>query len=1212
MKTNIHKKLVLLIVALVLPLSMASADHHCNIPTGDWVEDGGYSRTGANACPDGLGFPAFNAYSQSNIWADTVSTLRDSELNFAFVRRFDADGDIVGYTNEMGFRNQITLHEGEQAQAMVYVHNTGNPTMNETGPNGSVVARNVRMKLNGLTRVGDEYVSEAGTRHTFSVSITADNTYPRTVTDEFIVNTPAGYQVRLKDTFGAICTPSDPSCRTTRFTPNDLVRGRGMPISSRFQGSGAPDGNFYGSEEYRRRYLFALNIIEEPEEEFECSSLTITGPDTSDFATGAPVTLHVDVNPDIFEEDIDFELSGPGSFVPSRNNTRVVVSGWTDDTVLSAQVEGASTACGSNFIFEEAVTEVACEDLDLFTTLLNEEARTAVVGISVDPDLSRFRNAIEVSHSGSGSSSLISGSSIIVNGWDDDTSVSARVPGFPGCIDTVHFDVEPELDVCESFSIDYDIEDFENYPEDNELRINAHVNPDDLENRVIWDIDGPGNILRQSSDSRTIWVTNLDGGTHIRAYVDGFRSDCNDDIELVDIPVPLCTDLNMEPYHYDYIHTGGFPEFEIYEVTPRSFGGPFIWSVFDKELGRLVEVTDEAALTRFTPAHPLNGNQEVRVSVPDELEAYPGACQDKAISHYPPPHEICPGLAIKRAHPLAYGRRGFIPRDGSPIKLELTGFGEYEGDVIWQSSEPGLIITDGVNENDGSLQTDIHNAVIVRGGSHSTILNVFLADPDAFTTDAHQCTDHIISGRKGETGDKPAYITKVADKSYVVDGEPVTYTVTYTPVSGFFDEQFQNVTLYDNIGNIGGLPGDNTEISPGRLVPVSQNLYGVQLPSSGSIVSPAGLTIENIHTLPLDSSIHLSYTAKVESNLNPTTCGKLESDCGEIFTNTVTDNFAVEDSAEVFTTCPFVLSRGFGDVFLERDFTSGVDIHQCSARTSSEGPVFTPATPDENQEVVSTGSRANIRPTHRICANSGDDSNPIPEYGDVLPNFSSSVCELAILNIEELQRAEVEKDLKINEAKIGRGNTNLNGEPSPLTSLTDEGLSRYDSLNPNQDNPVYRKTNGNVIIGNGSGDVSVSGAPKTIIVKGHDLIINSNIKYADGQSAIAFLVIGGDIKVAPGVTSIEGVYAAVQDGTGGKMDWVGGDSSNSIVITGSIMADIEPLLENTSSAGNFNFDRGAVTVRYDGRIVNNTPPGLEAVIEFNQFQTATGSSLFEE
>jgi len=108
------------------------------------------------------------------------------------------------------------------------------------------------------------------------------------------------------------------------------------------------------------------------------------------------------------------------------------------------------------------------------------------------------------------------------------------------------------------------------------------------------------------------------------------------------------------------------------------------------------------------------------------------------------------------------------------------------------------------------------------------------------------------------------------------------------------------------------------------------------------------------------------------------------------------------------------------------------------------------------------------------------------------------------------------------------------------------------------------------------------------------------------------MVINGNIEIGPNVTEIDGIYAAVKDDEGTGFITRTETSSKTITIQGSVFGDIQPLFRSTTAVGDITLDRGAVTVLYDGRIIQNTPPGLEDVVEFNQFQTATGSSIYDQ
>jgi hypothetical protein len=305
-----------------------------------------------------------------------------------------------------------------------------------------------------------------------------------------------------------------------------------------------------------------------------------------------------------------------------------------------------------------------------------------------------------------------------------------------------------------------------------------------------------------------------------------------------------------------------------------------------------------------------------------------------------------------------------------------------------------------------------------------------------------------------------------------------------------------------------------------------------------------------------------------------------------------------------------VVSRSFGDVFLEEGFEGTSDIARCTNKRNTEGPVFTPKerTP---QELISSGSGAFSAPTHRICRESISE-NPnltgreLEGYNNPLENFSSSVCEVSLFTSSSWTSEDIERNLRSNASRFNNV-SNLNGV-NTLNSLNASNLTTYDSLNPNSDTKVYRKTNGDLTISADSEIFVNDGVAKTIIVEGHDLIINQNIKYQTTNQAfpsqIAFIVIGGDVVVSPEVTHMIGAIAAVPDADGnGGFIRRAQDTNKLLTIRGSIFGDSGPLFAGTSNPGNLLTDQGAVTVIYDSGIILNTPPGLQSIIQFNQYQT---------
>ena len=90
---------------------------------------------------------------------------------------------------------------------------------------------------------------------------------------------------------------------------------------------------------------------------------------------------------------------------------------------------------------------------------------------------------------------------------------------------------------------------------------------------------------------------------------------------------------------------------------------------------------------------------------------------------------------------------------------------------------------------------------------------------------------------------------------------------------------------------------------------------------------------------------------------------------------------------------------------------------------------------------------------------------------------------------------------------------------------------------------------------------------------------------------------GGDITIAENVKNIEGIFITT--------DWAitGDKSPDQLVISGAIMGDATNLLKNRIYIGKFGNDgkltdglQPSVKINYDIRLLNDTPPALEAFL----------------
>lgn len=1230
MKIKSILKYCLLTTAILLPLTVSAAqrpfcerafDHTRTSPRGVLM----------NECDQGLGFPTFNAYRNVEMFGAGETVLRDDEWDFAQVLKRYRNNTIADRDNELGLKNEISLSTGETANGFLYVHNGGNPERNFVNrdgstPSNSTIAKDVRIRVDGFENIDGELISNQGTRHVFNAYISSSNTTPRVVQDNFVINVPNGKALKLSpynsdgDPAGFIWYCPDgriDDCDASGerfFMPQSLVDSDGIPLSSYFAGSGGRGGYFFASQGYRQFIFFKIEVVNAPV--LECRNLTVQHANPGrEYREGQEVRFNItDVTPESFLDNLRIEtVEGRRANVRrSRDNRSFYVTNWDSTTVLDVRVAD-NRPCRTQIPFDNFVIE-QCDFLELFPTepisSLNV-GETTTLGISVGPE-SPYRNRIaEPRHVGAGTSTLSRDKRFItVRDWDRSTIVTAYVPGEGSqCEDPQFFN---DALTCENLSLRYDAEEYARVNETGRLTVTAEITPDGFDGTVVWDVQN-ADIASRSGNGKTITVENINENTEITAYVQGHRSRCIRNITFKDLEPRVCELLEISPKRYDYEDNGGRPRFEIDRLEPSSFEGPFTWTVENAE-GETIQRQTSSARS-FTPTFPLDGTQRVSVDVPNAKEETPNICSDFAISDRPPVGEICPGFEIKRAARTTFGyRTAYCPANGSPIKLLLDGHGDYDTEVVWRSNNADVIFTDGTQTRNAAIRTHVSNTVIVSGCEPGTTIRVHLSDPDEYEASPGICSDVIQT--RDLPGDKPAEITKSVDRKYVSGTDIVTYTVRYLPLAGFFDGQFSTATLLDNIA--GGIQGANPELNiSGILTPIagSQRINLPPAQYSGTIYSDEGLTIQGADLLARrNQEVVVTYQARVESALTEETCGVLENFCGEEFVNTVSDIYNLSASQKVTATCPFILSRGFGDVFLEDGFDGLIDVASCSNRTSSEGPVFVPDTPDE-QEAPSTGSESiNVAP-HRICENSGTNNPlvPIPEqFKDVAKNFSSSICESAVLQTAEYIAGEAEQSLLRGIARIARGNTTLNNVGT-LSNLREDQLDSYPG-NPNPKNKVYRKADGqNLVIGSGGTTIEIDGSPKTIIVENANLIINSNLEYAPGSNntVIAFVVIGGDIILGDEVSDTVGIFATIdRDGKGGSIKRFS-SSSKLYTHTGSVFGDIQPLFKGQTVAGDLSRDRGTVTVRYDGRIVGNTPPGLEAVVEFNQFQTATGSTIYE-
>ncbi|MBU1019515.1 hypothetical protein KJ764_06140, partial [Patescibacteria group bacterium] len=212
-------------------------------------------------------------------------------------------------------------------------------------------------------------------------------------------------------------------------------------------------------------------------------------------------------------------------------------------------------------------------------------------------------------------------------------------------------------------------------------------------------------------------------------------------------------------------------------------------------------------------------------------------------------------------------------------------------------------------------------------------------------------------------------------------------------------------------------------------------------------------------------------------------------------------------------------------------------------------------------------------------------------------------------NIWEI--AQIEDTTK---SHISRATYNYN-IATPLTGPANiwnwSDLEQYENLNNPEENIYYLDQTLNV-----NGPLTVPEGAHTVIVENGDLNIGAyaNIRYEDAQfgfnhytykddadygnlASVAFVVLNGNININHSVSDMVGVYYVDNGGlynSGAERDPIG----EQLRIYGSVYGDIENLMLESGFVGPPELDHGAIVIRYDERVILNTPPGLSEYVDF--------------
>ena len=394
-----------------------------------------------------------------------------------------------------------------------------------------------------------------------------------------------------------------------------------------------------------------------------------------------------------------------------------------------------------------------------------------------------------------------------------------------------------------------------------------------------------------------------------------------------------------------------------------------------------------------------------------------------------------------------------------------------------------------------------------------------------------------------------------------------------------------------------------------------------QLCFEGRIDNPDGITIRNMDP---DTVIKFEYEGIMETDEFFENCIDRNSTMPmtESFHNTaeatLPNSGTVVDSAveTLYTTCNYVLTRNSGNVLFHDFADPGANLAQLVEDNirNSDGLVFIRKTLSETVgRIFGGGVHGDL--TASRCDDL-DNNNLIPHI------FSSFICEM-FYEEDQVDSGWTPDVIEEQTDFDYLQGYEVSGYHTNLTTLDPEspGLRQFQAnaslVDQNQTRgKVYKIEGGHLYLGDRDDESNpTTSAPMalpagsgamTIIVDG-DLKIFQNISYPEDSgranhevTSLAFIV-KGDIYVHPEVNQLAGVYIAKKkdDGKGGAFKTIStnstdkGSSNKQLVIHGSVYGDLEPLINKRTFVGTPSLDGGNIVIRYNNRVMLNTPPGLK-------------------
>lgn len=329
----------------------------------------------------------------------------------------------------------------------------------------------------------------------------------------------------------------------------------------------------------------------------------------------------------------------------------------------------------------------------------------------------------------------------------------------------------------------------------------------------------------------------------------------------------------------------------------------------------------------------------------------------------------------------------------------------------------------------------------------------------------------------------------------------------------------------------------------------------------------------------------------------------------------------VTDRTVAELVCQYFLTRASGDIFLEDDLQYGIDVSKCYPFKNSSSTIIKPVNPIDFK-APKTGTPEIVSISHEICSAgqnqftglklAPDKIKALTElFGSDVSSLSSQICEVGLVPGSDWDKSTINSAITKNIGKLTRWANSFNPSPNIFTiNDLDSSVYYYNG----ELGGVNTVTIDSLQIPEGSG-------AHTIIVENADLLINGNIEYSSGTPALnsteiaslGVIVLNGNLYIAPEVETLSGAYFVQRNSSEDldKGNIISGSpeqissSDKFLTIYGSMYGNIGPLFENRNAAGDVSKDEGAITIRYDQRIIQNPPAGLSEILgDLSQGQIA--------